>query len=564
MDGEVQSGPRQYRSKKNKRLKESALTTHNIISMTRYKGLHLLNHHLMKQGSDHRPGLVQKIVPFIFQNAWYKQADASCKTWRTGNTKVQLNPHIVMQDCAVVAVYVTYAVGLWLVNAAPEDWQAWNNLMLRWHKQCLNTNKPKRASKESSTSSKTIKKRSKNPNTTGQRLMHETCDVPNDAKKPIKDVRLTPEELSCQFVIYLLEELWFPVIAVLETIRRLPILYGAPGAKDEPKHDFKKSKHQWAEQIVIARLLSHLITLRNDVNYQDGVDIGAPTPTPLHVIMKLLSDLLYAKSITVYLPDLLGPGVERLAGNEYYHPHGSLRIEQFRIQFAPTPEQVANFNNLSMVTCSKSTNEDAAGYKKRTPGPLTFPEILMHCKHFAKESTASIWTHILQFKSPVVKPPENKRKRKMNDDERDDDDEDRDENESDNDSKSGNEKNANKASAKSKQQNQPKIVPPTAVVIASENTFRALSDVHSGLQREDNGNNIYFETLAKAFGSTRSLAEVREYLGTILETNEAKLKAQKKPDDKQNNNHSSSNSTSSDDATSSNENEAKLDSDNSE
>ena len=407
-DATVESGDPQ----KKKRSKESALTTHNIISMTRYKGLHLLNHYLMKQGAGDRPELIKRIVPFGFQEDWYKQADRDCKTWRKGKTKVQSSAHIIMQDCAVVAVYVTYTVGLWLMSATPEDWQAWNNLMLHWHKQCLNTNKPKRAVMESSTctSSNTNKKKSKNPNTTGQRLMHATCDVPNDANKPIRDIRLTPEELSCEFMVRLLEELWFPVIALLEAIRQLPMLYGAPDAEDEPKHDFKKSKYQWAEQIVIARLLCHLITLRNDEDYQHGVEIGSPTPTPLHVIMKQLAALLDANRITVYLPDLLGPDVEQLAVDQYYHPHQRLRIEQFRIQFAPLPSEVTRFNNGRRAT--RSTGKETAEYEKPTPGPLTFLEILKHCVHFAENDKQSIWTDLMQIKPPAVRPPESMRKRK--------------------------------------------------------------------------------------------------------------------------------------------------------
>ena len=309
---------------KPKRKKESTLTVHNIISMTRSKGLHLLNHHLMKQGAKQRPRLLQEIAPFHFQERWYTQAAKYCKSFLGGTKKQALAPHIVMQDCAVVAVYVTYVVGLWLMNGTANDWQTWNNLLLKWHLECLNTNtkaetsqatlptepsRPKKKKRAGPTNNTKQKKPAKpqKPNTTKQKLLHETVEVPNDATKPVKDIRLTVEELSCDFVVRLLKELWFPVCAVVEAIRNIPMRSGPDDNQD--REDNLKHKHPWAEQIILARLVSHMITLRDDAAYQHGINI-ATTSMPLHEVMTQLSYLLEMGYITVYLPELRDPAIE--------------------------------------------------------------------------------------------------------------------------------------------------------------------------------------------------------------------------------------------------------------
>ena len=496
---------------KPKRKKESTLTVHNIISMTRHKGLHLLNHHLMKHGCTQRPKLLREIAPFHFQRAWYTQAEKYCKAWRGGTTKQALNPHIVMQDCAVVAVYVTYAVGLWLMKGTANDRQAWSNLLLKWHLECLNTNKKADTSqttattettqtkkrKQSNPNNPTGKKRSQKPNTTTQKLLHETIELPNDANKPIKDIRVTVEELSCEFVVLLLKELWFPVCAVVEAIRNIPMRAGPADTRDI--EDNLKHKHPWAEQIIIARLLSHMITLRNDEDYQDGVKIASPSPTPLHEVMTQLSYLLEQGRITVYLPELRHPAAERLIRNTYhYYPEPRLRIQDFRIQFAPHPDAEIPAANTTEPATTRARKKQAAQAHAIAIEPLTFPEILEHCKQCQQDRITSVWTDMLQASAPVAAIPKSKRsrgKKKSN--------------------KGGSDDN------EQEEQDEPRVTPPEEVHIPTEETeiSAALEGLHHELDKRGDSGGTYFQILANAFGSSHQAAQVKGYLRRVLDAN---------------------------------------------
>ena len=174
-----------------------------LLKHPRNYGLHLLNFHVMKFAKDKRRGELLDIAPPYMQDLWYAKAVKWCKSFRHGKISQLVRDEKVMEDCAVIAVYVTYGVGLWLIDASWSDCQAWDDLKLHWHKQSLSTETdPKKL-----------------PNTNKQSDTYGTSSLRRKhPDAPTIDVRVTVADVSAQFVILMLKELVFPVCSVVDRI----------------------------------------------------------------------------------------------------------------------------------------------------------------------------------------------------------------------------------------------------------------------------------------------------------------------------------------------------------
>ena len=388
------------------------------------------------------------------------------------------------------------------------------------------TTRPKKKKRGDPTNNTKQKKpaKSQKPNTTKQKLLHETVELPNDATKPVKDVRLTVEELSCKFVVSLLKELWFPVCAVVEAIRNIPMRSDPDDTRDTKNN--LKHKHPWAEQIIIARLVSHMIMLRDDAVYQHGINIASTTPEPLHEVMTQLSYLLEDELITVYLPELRDTAIERQASHrDHYYPEPRLAIQEFRIEFAPTPAGRSVYDTASNRKRTRNELKQAEEVGAATLQPLTFPEILEHCKDCHENSVHSVWTHLLQRDAHKATIPDSKRSKKKggskkNNQKREGDDEDEDETEQ-----------------------PPKVPAPENVKIPPEetNVSEALQSFLDELDQHGDSGGTYFQVLTHAFASSRQADGVKDYLRHTLDANNT-------ASDNSNSDNSNERSTSSNDS----------------
>ena len=271
-----------------------------LLKHPRNYGLHLLNFHVMKFGKDKRRGELFDIAPPYIQELWYAKAKKWCKSFRHGKISQLNRDGKVMEDCAVIAVYVTYGVGLWLIDASSSDCQAWDDLKLHWHRQSLSTEtNPK-----------------KPPNTNKQSDMYGTSLVRRKyPDAPTIDVRVTVADVSTQFVILMLKELVFPVCSVVDRIREIDMLRATPQSPGN-EDDKLDSKHPWMLQLLVARLYSHIIHLRGNEQFMHGITIDNKL-IPLHTLMSRLGHLLGKKQIAVYLPELLDPVVLKKNKDNY-------------------------------------------------------------------------------------------------------------------------------------------------------------------------------------------------------------------------------------------------------
>ena len=308
------------------------------------------------------------MAPPDLQDDWYKQADKWCASWRHGRTAQLIKDEKVMEDCAVISTYVTYAVGLWLMDAGPSDHKAWEDLKLYWHKLSLSTQKDVHDTD----------KQAKVYQTSGLRK----TDHPDP---PTRDFHVTTADISCEFVIWMLKELVFPVYSVVEAVRNVKILHATPLSTTTDTTAKLNSKHPWMLQLIIARLYSHLIKLSSHPSLQHGLTLRGKEHIPLHSLMARLGHLISKGEVLVCFPELLSPRVYRSTndGVRYYpNQNQPLRVNDITIHFHTT-----NPNNT----------EDEL--------PRTFPELLEYCQNCISKRRTSKWRNLLVAETPDATKP---------------------------------------------------------------------------------------------------------------------------------------------------------------
>ena len=360
------TGPAQKKSKVHKKLQNVA-----ILKMPKNYGLRLLNFRLMKEGAKKREQFLKDVAPPDVQDDWYKQAEKWCASWRHGRTAQLIKDDKVMEDCAVISSYVTYAVGLWLMDADPSEHKAWEDLKLYWHKLSLSTKKDVN-------------------DTDKQAKVYQTSGLPktDDPDPPTLDLHVTTADISCEFVIWMLKELVFPVYSVVEAVRNVEILHATPGSTEDNTTTKLNSKHPWMLQLIIARLYSHLIKLSSHPSLLHGLALRGKQYIPLHSLMARLGHLIRTGEVQVCFPELLLPTVYRSTndGVRYYpNQNRPLRVKDITIAFHTT-----NPNN---------TDDEL---------PRAFPELLEYCQNCISKRRSSKWRDLLVAETPDAIKPEAK------------------------------------------------------------------------------------------------------------------------------------------------------------
>ena len=277
------TGPPQKKRKVHKKLQNIA-----ILKMPKNYGLHLLNFRLMKESAKKREQFLTSVAPPDVQDDWYKQADKWCASWRHGRTAQLIKDEKVMEDCAVISTYVTYAVGLWLMDAGPADHKAWEDLKLYWHKLSLSTQKD-------------------GHDTNKQAKVYQTSGVRKTEffNPPTQDFHVTTADISCEFVVWMLKELVFPVCSVVDAIRNVGTLRAKRTSTGRNTTGKLDSKNPWMLQLIIARLYAHLITLSSHPSFLHGLALGNDQHIPLHTLMARLGHLISKGEVQVCFPQLL-------------------------------------------------------------------------------------------------------------------------------------------------------------------------------------------------------------------------------------------------------------------